>query len=608
MIYEQSNTPVDPGVLERVMDRLSHRGPDGRDVKVDGHVAMGHWHFWTTPEEVGETQPLELPGLPFTIVLDGRLDNRSGLLDELSVRTQESEQLSDAALILQAYERWGEHCFEHFIGEFAVVIFNKQSSELICARDALGDRTLFYSIKGTRLVIASEPWAVAGADNSPVELDERAAAHYFALKATEDGQTLFKNIFELLPAHVMVHSRSGSRTWRYWQPDPSTRLRGRSDIEYAEEFRSLLEESVRCRMRSTTPVGVLMSGGLDSTSVACLAARMIEPERLTTISYVFDELPDCDERKYIQMVKDRWQINSIQIPCDDAWPWKDWEHWPQNPNRPEGNPYRLIKERAYDRAKQEGLRVLLTGGFGDHLYSAGKDWLADMVYEGRLLEAYRELNLYLRYNGFRWTLQSGFLQGVVRRLINPRSNARVLHRRSTPPKWLTPFSAGMVNVGGATQDPTSMRHVTLLGKSASASSSAEIYNASCHSLELRHPYRDLRLIEFILKLPAYQLYNRGLYKHILRTAMQNILPDAIRTRTQQTSLVSLYSRGIDKEKNSIQFDFQDITARWRKYVRSEWIVNRWCMPVTVDTDGPEALVGWLCTSFSKWYNYAEFPN
>jgi asparagine synthase (glutamine-hydrolysing) len=183
---------------------------------------------------------------------------------------------------------------------------------------------------------------VAGADGSGTELNESAVAHNFALRAAEDGQTLFKNVYEVAPAHAMLVNASGQRTWCYWQPDPSKRVRYNSDEEYAEEFRGLLEQSVRCRMRATTPVGVLMSGGLDSGSVACLAARMLQPQPLTTISYVFDELAECDERRYIETVKEKWGIHSIQIPCDDAWPLKDWAHWPSNPNHPEGNPYRLL--------------------------------------------------------------------------------------------------------------------------------------------------------------------------------------------------------------------------------------------------------------------------
>ncbi len=605
VIYERSNTPADPGVLERVMERLKHRGPDGSDLQMAGQVALGHWHFWTTPEEVGEKQPLELPGMPFKIVLDGRLDNRSELISGLNINTAEGSHLSDAALALHAYDRWGEGCFEHFIGGYALVIRDERRDELVCARDALGDRALFYSFRGSRLVIASEPWAVAGADGSGVELNESTVAHYFAVRATEDGQTLFKNVYELLPAHAMLVNAASQRTWRYWQPDPSRRVRGRSDEEYAEEFRSLLEQSIRCRLRSTTPVGVLMSGGLDSTSVACLAARMLAPQPLTTISHVFDELVDCDERQYIETVKKQWGIRSIHIPCDDAWTLRDWQNWPRNPNQPEGNPFRLLKERAYQRAGQEGLRVLLTGGFGDHLYGAGKDWLADLIAEGQLLKAGRELGLYIRYSGLRWTLQAGYLQRAARRLLNaiPGGNMR---RRPTTPGWLTPFSAGQLSDVGTGLDPALERYGTLLGTVAANSCSDEIFNASCHTLELRHPYRDRRLVEFVLSLPAYQLYYHGLNKHILRTAMHEILPEPIRTRPQPTSMESLYYRGAEREKTLLQACFQDVGAAWPTFIRADWIIKHWNRLVMPGQGGPDVVVPWLCVSYEAWCKYQSF--
>jgi asparagine synthase (glutamine-hydrolysing) len=568
---------------------------------------MGHWHFWTTPEEVGERQPLELSGLPFKIVLDGRLDNRLELISGLNINPAEVDHLSDAALILHAYERWGEQCFEHLIGEFALVILDQRRGELLCARDALGDRTLFYSFKGTRLVLASEPWAVAGADGSGTELNESAVAHYFALKTTEDGQTFFKNVYELLPAHVMQVNASGHRTWRYWQPDPSRRVRYSSDEEYAEEFRALLEQSVRCRMRSTTPVGVLMSGGLDSTSVACLAARMLRPQPLTTISYVFDELTDCDERQYIEAVKEQWGICSIQIPCDDAWPYKDWSNWPPSPNEPEGNSYRLLKERAYKRAHAEGLRVLLTGGFGDHLYGAGSHWLADLIADGWYLKAWRELSLYIRYSGLRWTLQAGFIQQATRRLINAIPGERSTHRRaSPPPAWLTPFSAGYLSEVGTGLDPTLERHGQLLGMDAANSCSGEIFNASSHVLELRHPYRDRRLVEFVLSLPAYQLYFHGLHKHILRKAMRGILPDLIRARRQPTSIESLYFSGTEHEKTFLLSCFQDVGAAWQPFIRADWLIKHMKALITLSQHRPEVIVPWLCVSYESWYKYHRF--
>ena len=608
MIHERSNTPVDPSVLERVMARLSQRGPDGNDVRLAGQFALGHWHFWTTPEEVGEKQPLALDGLPFKIVLDGRLDNRAELLEQLKIAPTDGRQHSDAALILHAYDRWGEHCFEHFIGEFALVILDERRGELICARDALGDRTLFYTFYGTRLVIASEPWAVAGADGSAVRSNERATAHYFALKAPEDGQTLFENVYELLPAQVMVVTASTQRTWRYWQPDFSTRLHGRSNEEYAQQFRSLLEESVRCRLRSATPAGVLMSGGLDSTSVACLAAPMLAPLALTTISYVFDELAECDERQYIEAVKARWGINSIQIPCDDLWPFKNWANWPFNPNYPEGNLYRLLKERTYHRAQSEGLRVLLTGGFGDHLYSGAEDWLADLIAEGRVGEAVREVSLYLRYVGLRRTWRVGFLQSTARRKLDTIPGGRRLHRQRRVPAWLSPFAAGYLSRVDSSLDPANEPRSNLAGLETAQSSSSEIINASRHALELRHPYRDRRLVEFALTLPAYQLYYRGYYKLVLRAAMRGSLPEIIRGRRQPTSLVSLYSRGIEREKVTLQACFLNPEAGWRKFVKADWISKRWNIPLTPAQDGPEALAPWLCASYESWRQSSSLSN
>ena len=112
VVFERSNTPVDPSVLERIAPRLAHRGPDGYDEYRAGCIAMVHWHFWTTPEEMGERQPLQLAEMPFRIVFDGRLDNRSELLSRLNIDPEQGNHTSDAALVLYAYGRWGELCSE----------------------------------------------------------------------------------------------------------------------------------------------------------------------------------------------------------------------------------------------------------------------------------------------------------------------------------------------------------------------------------------------------------------------------------------------------------------------------------------------------------------
>jgi asparagine synthase (glutamine-hydrolysing) len=611
-IFQRSNVPVDPGALERALAQLKHRGPDGWDTHLSQSAALGHLHFWTTPEETGEKQPLQLAGLPLVILFDGRLDNRLELLSALQMDQQQAGLLSDAALVLHAYSRWGKHCFERFIGAFALVIWDEDRHELVCARDALGDRTLYYSLETGRLVIASEPRAVLAGCGFTPSLDETSLAFYYVVRTPDDGRTLFRNVREILPAQVMAVTPAGEYSWHYWRADPTVRTHYHSDGEYAEHFQSLLEESVRCRLRASTPVGVLMSGGLDSTSVASLAARMLAPTILTTISYVFNDFPDCDEREYIQAISSHYATRSLQIPCDDAWPLRDWPDWPVDPNLPEGNPYRLLKERAYHTANQAGLRVLLTGGFGDGLYSGDVDWLSDLVTEGRLLEAGRELGRHIGASGIRQTVTAGFFRRMGRRVLNHLPGGRRLQRRRMPSSspWLTPFAANCLAEAEPDFNPSANlpylnRQAGLVGTAPALNSSAEIYHASRHTLELRHPYRDRRLVEFMLSIPAHQFYNHNLYKHILRNAMQGILPEIIRCRPYQTSLISLYLSGFRKEKALFSSFLQNPAAGWRKYVRADWLSNQSSALFQNPQDGVEILMPWLCVSTESWFNSLE---
>jgi asparagine synthase (glutamine-hydrolysing) len=132
----------------------------------------------------------------------------------------------------------------------------------------------------------------------------------------------------------------------------------------------------------------------------------------------------------------------------------------------------------------------------------------------------------------------------------------------------------------------------------------ENFFASRHALEQRYPYRDRRLIEYVLALPAYQLRQRGFIKYILRLAMQDILPDVTRTRIQPTRLLPLFFRGIERESTVLQAFFQDPDAQWRRFIRAEWLQERWNTIYLPEQDGAHALVPWLCISFDTWQKSA----
>ncbi|MBI3162993.1 MAG: asparagine synthetase B [Chloroflexi bacterium] len=541
VLFNRSGSIRGVDAIHNIMERLRHRGPDGSNVFSSGDIAMGHWHFWTTPEDVGERQPLVLGGFPYRIVMDGRIDNREELFANLGIAPADGSRLSDASLVLRAFIHWGEECFRHFVGEFAAVIHDQKTNQLFCARDQLGERTLFYLINEEQVVVASEPWAVAGILKRTPEIDPKALAHYFVVKVPINGQTLFNDIYELLPAHILKVNENTHGLHRYWQPDPK-KTRYNTDEEYATEFRSLLEQSIRCRMRSNIPAGILMSGGLDSTSVACLAARMTVPQQLTTISYVFDELPECDERQYINAVQERWNTRSIQITCDDAWPYKDWKNWPHNPNRPEPSPNRLLAERAYHRAHEEGLNVLLTGGLGDHLYDGAENALGDLLKERQFLKFIEEMVYHLlNFRRRHPVLFKRSLRRLLGCILDAIPGGRNVRRGGEPPySWLTPFAKSLIEPVDTWLHPAFVSRGNILGLTAPRSYTSEAFYAVRHHLELRHPYRDRRLIEFVLSLPSYQLYSHGAYKYILRSALRGILPESIRSRIRATSVITFF--------------------------------------------------------------------
>ncbi len=223
--------------------------------------------------------------------------------------------MADAALALQAFLRWGDACFEHLLGPLAAAIVDTVEQRVVLARDALGSRSVYYHLDEHLLVAASEPFAVLAHPSVSDVLDERTLIRWYAVMAPRMGATFFADVSELPYAQAMAVDRTLVRQWQHWQVDPEQRLHYRRDDEYAEHFRDLLTESVRCRLRATTPVGVSLSGGYDSSSVAALAAKELATQpgavRLKSFTWLFDELPECDERKYAQAVVDHCGLESV---------------------------------------------------------------------------------------------------------------------------------------------------------------------------------------------------------------------------------------------------------------------------------------------------------
>ncbi len=594
----RDRAPVSPDAFLKLFSALRHRGPDGRRAVWRSGAILGHQHFWTVPEEVGERQPHTDPELGFDLVWDGRLDNRAELLRALDSSEPEAARLSDVAIVARAYRRWGDSCLERLLGPFAMLVLDSRRRRVLCGRDALGDRPLFFSLTPRDFLVASEEQALLAHPGVSSALDEVAITHFFAVEPPPDGTTFFSDVRALPPGCGLAFEGDHLRQWRTWQPAASDGLEYRRDTEYVEHFRELLDRSVRCRLRSTGRPMVLMSGGLDSTSVAALAARRSSScgrDALATISWIFEELEEADEREFIDSVNQHLALSSIPIRGDDAWPLSQWPRGLVDPNTPVNGAFRCLLERSYAAVREAGGRTLLTGEFGDRLYYGHTHWLRDFLSQGRIGSAFA---------GVIHELCRAPVGGI-RRLRS--ALGRVLGRpawKPGEPDWLTPWALRSL-AGPARQQRREARRPEQLRMLVNALDAQAVSSEASLSVregvDLRRPYRDRRLVEYALALPAHQLYRRGWSKWILREAMAGILPERVRLRKRPSSLMPLAVRGLaERELETATALLTSPDAEWPRYVRPAWLSEAFPGNLHRRIDGISSVIPWRCICWEIW--------
>ncbi|MDH3745721.1 MAG: asparagine synthase-related protein, partial [Acidobacteriota bacterium] len=467
-----------------------------------------------------------------------------------------------------------------------------RSSGVVCARDLLGDRSLYYRVDGERLLVASEEQSILACPGVSAALDENRLAHFFAARVPEDSSTFFEDVRELRPGHLLSVDSGRVDVLRYARLEPPEPIHCRDDRDYAARYRELLRQSIACRSRSTSAVAVMMSGGLDSTSLVALAAAE-GATQVRPASWIFDELESCDERRFMDPVVERYGLGAIRFRGDGHWPLSEPGLYNANPNAPEENAYRGLKRSLYRMVAKSGCRVALNGGSADQLYFGSQQWLADLLREGRLVEVvvggWRELQkrgarsvaaTLLRKAGLlrppagTWFSRAPWLTEQARRRLTSQDDARWSH-------WRRP--AQCRNVFGAREAHSLAR---------------EVFHTNREAIDLRHPYRDRRLIDFMLAIPAHQLYHRGRFKHAARQAVWDLLPAGILVRTDRTLLTPLFERGLwRREAERVGEILGHKDAVWPRYVRPDWLegVRRGGGEHPVD-----GVILWQCVAFELW--------
>jgi asparagine synthase (glutamine-hydrolysing) len=561
-IYFLDDRPLDPADLSRMLQSLAHRGPDGSDMWSRGPVGLGHRMLWTTPESLREKLPLRHARADLVITADARIDNRDELIALLGLGDRPSGDLADSELILLAYEKWGDACPARLLGDFAFAIWDGRHQTFFCARDHFGVKPFFYYRSDRVFVFASEIKGLLCLPFVPRRLNEVRVADYLVPVLEDKEITFYQGVLRLPPAHGMTVSGRGIQLRPYWALDPAREIRYRSDGEYAEAFREIFTEAVRCRLRSALPLGSMLSGGLDSSSIVCVARQLLRERGsnpLKTVSLIFDDVPQCDERPFINAVLAGGGLEPHYVHGDRVSPLADLARIFHHEDEAFYAPNLFLHWALYREANKQGVRVLLDGLDGDTTVSHGVGYLAELVRTGRWMRAAEEVGgLSRHFEASRWRVLWG--HGLAPQApASLRTAWRILRGRNQP-LWKTnsitndPF-AERVGLGPR------MEH--MLGERAKPSRTSKDDHwrqltsglvsfafgvadraAAAFTLETRYPFFDKRLAEFCLALPGDQKLSKGWTRMVMRRAMANILPVAVQWRRGKADLGLLLHRGL----------------------------------------------------------------
>lgn len=287
--------------LVAMRDTMSHRGPDdaGQWISPDDSVGLGHRRLSIIDLSSCGHQPMSDPRGEHSIVFNGEIYNFLAIRDDLEARGHRFTSRSDTEVILASYREWGVECVARFIGQFALVVYDGTRRQLFGARDRAGEKPFFYSHSAGALSFASELKALMADPEMPRRIDPVALDHYMAYGHIPGDICLLQGVKKLPPAHAFVYDIGSDalRIWRYWSLPSPARKNGRGADGLVDELDSLLEDAVRLQiLASDVPVGVLLSGGVDSSLITAMAARVTTvPVRTFTIAFpghgAYDEGP-----------------------------------------------------------------------------------------------------------------------------------------------------------------------------------------------------------------------------------------------------------------------------------------------------------------------------
>ena len=534
-----------PARAARMRDIITHRGPDEAGLHTDAHAALAHRRLSIVDLSTGQ-QPLSNEDGSVWVVFNGEIYNHAEMRRELEAHGHRYRTKSDTETIVHAYEQWGDDCVERFRGMFAFAIWDAPKRRLLLVRDRLGIKPLYWTMAGDTLLFGSEIKALLASGMVEAVANHAVMPEVLSTRYTSGEETLFRGIYKLLPGHRLVFEGGAVAIQQYWDLPTRTDSPESPAASPVERFKELLEESVRLRLMADVPLGMFLSGGIDSSAIAAIMARMID-RPLQTFSVAFKDRA-FNELEYAREVARSIGAVSHEIVIDDqdffgALPKLVW-HEDEPIAHPSSVPLYFVSALA-----RQHVTVVLTGEGSDELLAGyGKyprvawNWRAGTVYERMLPAAVRE------------SIARGIVPMLPRKLERYARRSFLTMDRSPEAMFFDNFAsirlADQQRLLAPAYRPAASRtgaYASSLGYFNAPNGNSTLLDRLLYadiktylvellmkqdqmsmatSIESRVPFLDHKLVEFAATLPDAWKLSGFTTKRILRESMKGLLPES----------------------------------------------------------------------------------
>ncbi len=546
--------PVDHEMLLRMSSAVADFGPDGEMTHFHGSLGMLYRPFHTTSESRAERQPF-IFSAGRVITWDGRLDNRDEL--KLEIGDRSSAGTTDVAIVAACFEKWGKDCFGRLVGDWALSIWDPREQELVLARDYMGIRQLFYYPKSNEILWCTYLAPLAQCGDTFTVCDEYVAG-YLAFQP-DAHLTPYSDLRAVPPGKFIRVRNANVTTQTYWTFNPRLSTRYKTDDEYEEHYFCLFRQSVRRRLRTDTPILAALSGGLDSTSIVCMADDIIAKEgaaapRVDTISYYDSLEPDEDDLYHLTKVEEKRGRKGIHLSlaaCGDSLSFE----YPTFVATPGFGLRAEVKSGMAEALRRAEHRVMFNGTGGDEMNAQALDPLiplADLLAHFHFRELAKQLvswSLVTRRPFIRLLFES------MLELLPLRIRARLTERGRLQP-WVNPQFAKKYAISARQLEEVegvwfwrpgprdAMQTITTISR--------DLTYTSPSRLEQRYPYLDQQLVEFLTSIPFDQLLRPGERRFLMRRALAGLLPPEVLQRKTKVSNTRCYPVTLEKHWPTIE--------------------------------------------------------